>query len=248
VSKRYMEDDAEHAAMVEAIRCQREEKQEPTQYVAPDRGQKQLSCYAVAAIRRKGVTSEQVGSVIAVLIWLIKHANPTNGRCDPGIRKLAFETGLGVCTVRRAIKVAEEIGYVSVELRSGASSAYHLDFDAMENDFHEIEEQAKERHKNQPLSRLIVPPISADLPTPITADLLKLKGESLNGKLIHNGLRQPSAADNSQNPKEKKRVFRKRLSLETKFLALRKFALASTLCPTRELASEVQHEHRVGSR
>lgn len=64
MAKRQMEDH-HREAMVDAIRCYRDE---PTQFAAPDRGQKQLSCYAVAAIRRKGVTKEQAASVMAVLI------------------------------------------------------------------------------------------------------------------------------------------------------------------------------------
>src|SRR4029078_9240680 len=115
----------------------------PIKYTAPGRGEQQLACYAVASIRLKGVSSEQAASVMSVLIWLIKHANPTTGRCDPGLRKLAFETGLSEKTIRRALKIAEDIGYLTVEPRFGHTSASHLDYRRMLADFHLIGEGAK---------------------------------------------------------------------------------------------------------
>jgi len=143
MTKREMED-YEREAMLDSIQCKREDSgHEPTQFVPPDRGQKILSCYAVGSIRHKDVSSEQAASVQSVLLWLIKHANPNNGRCDPGIRKLAFETGLGERTIKRAIKIAESIGYLTIEPRIGHTSAYHLQFDVMEADFRQIEEQAQ---------------------------------------------------------------------------------------------------------
>lgn len=185
MAKRQMEDH-HREAMVDAIRCYRDE---PTQFAAPDRGQKQLSCYAVAAIRRKGVTKEQAASVMAVLIWLIKHANPTNGRCDPGIAKLALETGLAEKTVKRAIKIAEKIGYLDIETRPGRTSAYHLDFDLMQADFYEIEEQAK----NPTRSCMTPPQVMADLPTQVNAVPLKHKEKS-KGKAYPKRVHPPSAA------------------------------------------------------
>ena len=181
-------DEFERTGLIDAERRRREE---PTQFVAPDRGQKVLACYAVASIRLKGVSKEQAASVMAVLIWLIKHANPTNGRCDPGIRKLAFETGLGEKTVRRAIKAAEEIGYLEVEARRGHTSAYHLKFDAMVADFHDIEEQAK----NLPRSHMTGHPgHSSDLPTSVSADLLIRKGESVEVNTYPERAQPPSAS------------------------------------------------------
>jgi Helix-turn-helix domain len=198
MSKRNMEDH-ERAGMIESLQCNR--PNEPTEFVAPDRGQKQLSCYAVASLRLRGVSKEQVASVMAVLIWLIKHANPTTGRCDPGINKLAFETGLGEKTIRRAIKIAEDIGYLSVEPRIGHTSAYHLDFHTMEADFYDIEEQAK----NLPRSCMTGPPVSADRTTPVNTDRLKHKEESLEEKAYHKVAHPPSAADAAYLGEKEKR-------------------------------------------
>ena len=65
MAKREMED-YEREAMLDSIQCKREDSgHEPTQFVPPDRGQKILSCYAVASIRHKDVSSEQVGSVLS---------------------------------------------------------------------------------------------------------------------------------------------------------------------------------------
>jgi hypothetical protein len=198
MSKRSMEDH-EQAGMIDSLRCNR--PNEPTEFVAPDRCQKQLSCYAVASLRLRGVSKEQSASVMAVLIWLIKHANPTTGRCDPGINKLAFETGLGEKTVRRAIKIAEDIGYLNVEPRIGHTSAYHLDFHTMEADFYDIEEQAK----NLPRSPLTGPPVSADRTTPVNTDRLKHKEESLEEKAYHKVAHPPSAADAAYLKEKEKR-------------------------------------------
>jgi Helix-turn-helix domain len=197
MSKREMED-YEREGMIDFLRCNRPE---PTQFIPPNRGQKQLSCYAVGALRRKGVSKEQAASVIAVLIWLIKHANPTNGRCDPSVAKLAFETGLGERSVRRAIKVAEDVGYLAVETRTGCTSAYHLDFDAMTADFHEIEEQAK----NPPRSCMTGHPGQPGPVTPVIADLLKHKEENVEEKTYPKGVHPPLAAatiDSFLNEKE----------------------------------------------
>jgi len=188
--------------MVESITGKREENgQAPTQFVPPGRGQEILSCYAVASIRRKGVSKEQAASVMAVLIWLIKHANPNTGRCDPGIRKLAFETGLVQSTVKCAIKVAEDIGYLSIEKRFGRTSAYHLQFDVMEADFHKIEEQAKTLPRKNvtnvtrthPADASGTPQPTRRLPTQSSARLQKHKGESVELNAYHEMVRQPAA-------------------------------------------------------
>jgi hypothetical protein len=205
---RRWEDNSEHnrEMMVDSIRCKREDNgQEPTQFVPPDRGQKILSCYAVASIRRKGVSSEQAASVITVLIWLIKHANHTNGRCDPGIRKLAFETGLAERTIKRAVKVAEDIGYLSIEPRIGRTSAYHLKFDVMEADFYEIEEQAKKLSRQNvtrthPGHTWPTPQASRDLPTQATAVTLKHKGQNVELNTYPKRVLQPSAVDTPISP------------------------------------------------
>ena len=198
MAKREMED-YEREAMLDSIQWKREDSgHEPTQFVPPDRGQKILSCYAVGSIRHKGVSSEQAASVQSVMLWLIKHTNPNNGRCDPSIRKLAFETGLSEKTVKRAIKIAEDIGYLIIKPRIGHTSAYYPQFDVMEADFHNIEEQAKELSRQNvtrthPGHACPTPQVSRDLPTQVTAVPLKHKGESVEVNAYPERALQPSA-------------------------------------------------------
>jgi DNA-binding transcriptional regulator YhcF (GntR family) len=209
--------------MLDSIQCKREDSgHEPTQFVPPDRGQKILSCYAVASIRHKDVSSEQVGSVQSVLLWLIKHANPNNGRCDPSIRKLAFETGLAQSTIKCALKVAEDIGYLRIKKRFGHTSTYHLNFDAMEADFRNIEEQAKRPSRENvtkvtknvtnvtgtyPADASATPQPSARLPTQPTARLLKHKGESVEVNTYPERALQPSAVDATPISSQKEKGF-----------------------------------------
>ena len=180
----------------------RESRGAPTEYTAPDKGEKTKACYAVGSLRWKDViSSEQAASVMAVLIWLIKHASPKNGRCDPSLGKLAFETGLGVATIKRALKVAEDSGYLRIEERIGETSAYHVNFKTMVADFLDIERQAKKLPRGQ---GELPTQLSAELPTQLTGELLNRKGESVNGKRIPlKGCTPPSAdctrGDESKN-------------------------------------------------
>lgn len=114
MAKRHLED-FEHEGMVNSIRCRREDGgKEPTQYVPPDRGDKILACYAAGTVRGRGVPSEQVGSVISTLIWLIKHANPTTGRCDPSVATLCRETFYSKSSVLRALDTIESLEWWNV--------------------------------------------------------------------------------------------------------------------------------------
>jgi hypothetical protein len=197
----------DHEMMVESIREKREDRgQQPTQYRVPEN--KILCCYAIASLRKK-VSSEHVGSVMAVLLWLVKHANPSSGRCDPGLNKLALETGYGRRTIIRALETAEDIGYLIKEGRDGRTSAYHLNFRDMIADFLEIEEEAKrgneERHTNPPMPRVAPPHATGGTGTHATAGTLKHKGESGKGNAYPKGVHSPSA--NSTTPVESKKRF-----------------------------------------
>ena len=49
-----------------------------TSYRAPSRAQKLFACFAAGSLRRKVISSEQVGCVASVLVWLIQHAHGKN--------------------------------------------------------------------------------------------------------------------------------------------------------------------------
>jgi hypothetical protein len=215
-----------HEMMIEAIRGKREDDgRQPTQYRVPEN--KLLCCYAIASLRKKGIRPEQVGSVMAVLLWLVKHANPSSGRCDPSVAKLAIETGYSRSTIIRALETAEDVGYLIKEGRDGRTSAYHLNFRDMITDFLKIEEEAKrrseecdtkqpmsrvihvcdpneERHTNPPMSRVTHPHVTGDTGTHVTGDTLKHKGESVKGNAYPKGEQSPSATSSTPLVENKK--------------------------------------------
>ena len=196
MSKREFED-YEREGMIDAIRCRRDE---PTQYVPPDRGDKILSCYAAGTIRGRGVPSEQVGSVISTLLWLIKHANPTTGRCDPGVTKLCRETGYSKSSVLRALDTIENLEWMERERRQGRSTAYHLFFDRMVADFRYVEEQTR----NEVVPYVTPPsPVRGTTPVSHVTPQESIK-ESVEEKAYPEWAPSPSALDASMNEKEKR--------------------------------------------
>lgn len=50
-----------------------------------------------------------------VLLMLANRTNHDTGRCDPSHKRLAFECGMGVSTLKRMISELEKAGYLSVE-------------------------------------------------------------------------------------------------------------------------------------
>jgi hypothetical protein len=113
-----IQDDYEHDAMVDSLRCSRED---PTQYEPPQSGGKMAALFVVGLMR----ISAGAKAVATALIW---HANSRSGRCDPGIGRLGHETSMSRSAVIRAIKELRRKGVLVRTRRSNASNAYQLNW------------------------------------------------------------------------------------------------------------------------
>ena len=113
-----IQDDYEHDAMVDSLRCSRED---PTEYEPPRSGGKMAALFVVGLMR----ISAGAKAVATALIW---HANSRSGRCDPGIGRLGHETSMSRSAVIRAIKELRRKGVLVRTRRSNASNAYQLNW------------------------------------------------------------------------------------------------------------------------
>ena len=115
---------------VEDMRDYRE--QEPTGYVAPHAGDKMRAVYALSLAD----ISNGAKAIGSALIW---HANSVTGRCDPGLQRLAFETGRCRQTVINAIAELRRKRVLKRQRRGQSTNAYHLNWSFLATKFQEFE-------------------------------------------------------------------------------------------------------------
>jgi hypothetical protein len=75
-------------------------------------------------------------------VCLVWHANLGTGRCDPGIERIARETGISERHVKRAIKGLEEKRLVEAGRRKNTSNSYAINWRALEHEFAKFERLA----------------------------------------------------------------------------------------------------------
>jgi hypothetical protein len=137
MSKREMEDH-EREAMIDSLRCRREE---PTNYRAPEANQK-WRARNVISFHFRHFTYKAPSAYRDVFLCAIDHANPTTGRCDVGQRRIARECNLSRQTVNKAMRWWEENTYfLRIESRPGRTNAYHILWENLEVDWHEIQKR-----------------------------------------------------------------------------------------------------------
>lgn len=116
----------------------------PTDYTPPPRKSKWLM-YAATCFLPLPIE----GSDKAVLACLISHANVRDGRNDPGQDTIAEETGLSERTVKRCIKRLLKSPYLKRDRRARASSAYHVQWSALEAEWTAFQTRSRERSERR---------------------------------------------------------------------------------------------------
>jgi DNA-binding transcriptional MocR family regulator len=122
-------DEIERCGMIDSLQCSREE---PTQYEAPESGDKMRALYVIALMD----LSNGAKAVAAALVW---HANSRTGRCDPGLQRLAYETNRSRQTVINAIHELRRKGVLSKKRRGQSTNAYHINWPVLGGKFREFE-------------------------------------------------------------------------------------------------------------
>ena len=116
-----------------------EQYAQPTRYVAPEKFDKMFALY-VAGLSRISASAK---AVAAALIW---HANSKTGRCDPGQKRLAYETRLSRRTVRKAVTELLKRGFILfARVRRGyRTNAYQINWPGLRRAFEEFEQRVLE--------------------------------------------------------------------------------------------------------
>jgi hypothetical protein len=117
MSKRYMEDH-EHDAMVETIRCRREE----VEYPLPENPPGGAKWKAKQGLHRLNLNGPEQD----VMACLIDRANPNTGLCYPSEEFIAGWTARPLRTVRRAIHSLWQKRLINITRRSQTSNRYFL--------------------------------------------------------------------------------------------------------------------------
>jgi hypothetical protein len=114
------------AVDVDAIREDREPS--ATVYWAPPGGEK---WWAVAAVFYSGLCKSEM----IALHWLIDHANPKTGRCDPSQSCGVWETQLSRRALERALSGLRGTPFLKRSQRGHASNAYFINWAALRRVF-----------------------------------------------------------------------------------------------------------------
>jgi hypothetical protein len=132
MAKRQMEDH-DREAMVDAIRCRREERGEITDYAAPGAEQRWRARDLVDIHWKLTGIETPSGSYNRIMSCIIGHANPDSGVCYPRQSTIGIETGYSRDTVKRVIDWWTERGFLKTESRGLAKAlAYHPQWDLFE--------------------------------------------------------------------------------------------------------------------
>jgi hypothetical protein len=127
----------------------RECRKSPTEYEAPPGGSK---WWAETAVFYSGLSKAEM----VALAWLIDHANPTNGRCDPSQACGAWETGMKPRTLERALCRLRKTRFLKREQRGHSSNAYFINWAELRRVFDAWQERkqnwSSERDRVQGLS------------------------------------------------------------------------------------------------
>jgi hypothetical protein len=125
-------DETEHASMVDSIRCFR---QAPTEYEAPEKGDKMRALYAIALLG----LSNGAKAVAAILIW---HANSRTGRCDPGVDRIVYEGMRNRRSVEWALKELRDKTVLVRKRRGQSTNAYQINWPLLRTAYAEFERRA----------------------------------------------------------------------------------------------------------
>jgi hypothetical protein len=176
-------EDRERDGMIDSLMCRREE---PTQYEAPEVGDKMRALYALGLMD----LSNGAKAVGAALIW---HANSRTGRCDPGLQRLEYETVRCRQTVINAIGELRRKGVVRKKRRGQSTNAYQLNWQFLRGKFQEFES----RVTNVTFLRQGYKNLDLGSPEPCTSEVQKLVPEPIKRTHEENPcperVRQPSA-------------------------------------------------------
>jgi len=164
-------EDRERDGMIDSLMCRREE---PTQYEAPEVGDKMRALYALGLMD----LSNGAKAVGAALIW---HANSRTGRCDPGLQRLEYETVRCRQTVINAIGELRRKGVVRKKRRGQSTNAYQLNWQFLRGKFQEFES----RVTNVTFLRQGYKNLDLGSPEPCTSEVQKLVPKPI--KRTHEG-------------------------------------------------------------
>ena len=122
MSKRYMEDH-EHDAMVDSIRCRREEIDPPLNDNPPP-GPKWKAKQGLNRLNLNGAEHDVMGC-------LVDRASSKSGLCYPSEEFIAGWTGRPLRTVQRAISSLWHKRLINITRRSLTSNRYFIQWDAL---------------------------------------------------------------------------------------------------------------------
>jgi hypothetical protein len=108
-----------------------------------------------------------------VLLCVIDHANPKNGRCNVRQKIIALECNLRRETVNRALNWwAENTYFLDIEHRGPTrANAYHVLWDHLEAEWHAIQEMI-EANKDSADNSSVTKYITGDVTTYVTPDVI----------------------------------------------------------------------------
>jgi hypothetical protein len=119
---------------------------DPTEYEAP--GGRKLKARELFSTYKRHLNLEIGPSYWDAILCVIDHANYRRGRSDARQSTMAMETGLSRETINRALKWWERnTDFLKIENRLGRSSAYHLQWTAIERKWSEVNDKIKEAKK-----------------------------------------------------------------------------------------------------
>lgn len=123
-------EDHERDAMIDSMRCRREE---PTEYTAPGVAQRWRARDLVDIHWKLTGIEIPSESYNRRMSCIIGHANPDTGRCQVKQKLLATETGYSVDTVKRAVRWWGAEGFLKKQdMGRARSNAYHPQWDLFE--------------------------------------------------------------------------------------------------------------------
>ena len=113
-------------------------RKQPTQYEAPQKGDKMKAIYVLAVGLMK--LNETATAVAADLIW---HANSKTGRCDPSVDRISFEINRPGRSVIRALQELVDAKVILKQRRGQSTNAYHIDWTLLRKIHAAFEERAR---------------------------------------------------------------------------------------------------------
>jgi hypothetical protein len=186
-----------HEAMVETIRCQREERGEITEYAAPGAERKWKARDLLDIHWRLTGIETPSESYNRIMSCIIGHANPNTGACYPRQSLIEIETGYSRDTINRAIKWWTDQGFLKTERRGiGKALAYHPQWKLLELHYIAVAEVIKEGKEAHAASRGGTHAASrGGTAMPHQGATQNLKAGTSKNKSQHEMVHPPSAAD-----------------------------------------------------